>query len=90
MLRTKPSAGGVTGASAMIVAQVSIAGLTAVPMAPEELSTCPSAGDSFPRNSTAPAAASAGSFFATFWISATASLTRCTAGCERQPKACWR
>ena len=55
-----------------------------------ELSTRSSAGDTFSRNRTAPPAASAGSFFATFWTSATACRTRCTAGCERQPKACRR
>jgi hypothetical protein len=79
-----------TGAAAMIFAQASIARLTAVPMAPDELSTCSRAGETFSRKRTAPVAASAGSFFATFWISAVASRTRCTAGCERQPNACLR
>jgi hypothetical protein len=61
--------------------------LTALPIAPEELSTCSKAGESFSRNSTAPSAARTASLRRTFLISATASRTRAIAGCERQPKA---
>jgi hypothetical protein len=61
--------------------------LTALPIAPDELSTCSNAGETFASNNTAPSAASAGSLRLTFLISATASCTRAIAGCERQPKA---
>ena len=57
-----------------------------VPMAPEELSTFSSAGETRSRNSTAPSAASSGSRRATFLISATLYLTRAIAGCDFQPK----
>jgi hypothetical protein len=60
---------------------------TAVPMAPEELSTCSSAGDTRSRNRTAPSAARTGSRRATFLISLTACRTRWIAGCDFQPNA---
>ncbi len=47
-------------------------------------------GGGISRMRTAPAAASAGSFFATFRFSAVTSLTRCAAGCEHLRKACRR
>src|SRR5437899_1921326 len=56
-------------------------------MAPEELSTCSSAGDTRSRNSTAPSAPRTGSRRATVLISLTACLTRSIAGCDFQPKA---
>lgn len=56
--------------------RVSMARFTAEPMPPEELSTCSMVGASFSRNSTAPSAASTGSFLATVLISARASLMR--------------
>jgi hypothetical protein len=70
-----------------MVTRVSIALFTAAPIAPEELSTCANAGDTFSRNSTAPSAARTGFLRAIFFISATASFTRVRAGCERHPKA---
>ena len=60
---------------------------TAVPIDPDELSTCSSAGETRSRNTTAPSAASTGAFFATFLISVTACLIRVIAGCDFQPKA---
>jgi hypothetical protein len=78
-----------TGALAMIGTSAVMAWLTALPMDPDELSTCSSAGEMRSRKATAPSAAIAGSFFATFWISATASRTRVIAGCDFHPKA-WR
>ena len=63
--------------------------LTAEPMDPDELSTRSRAGDSFSSSSTDPSAASTLSFFATFLISDTASLTRLIAGCDFQPNE-WR
>src|SRR3989442_310103 len=60
---------------------------TAVPMAPEELSTCSSAGDTRSRNSTAASAPRTGSCRATVLISLTACRTRWIAGCDFQPKA---
>ena len=75
------------GARAMIVASSSTAWLTAVPMAPEEPSTCSRAGETRSRNSTAPSAPRTGSRRATFLISLTACLTRAIAGCDFQPKA---
>lgn len=66
-----------------------MAWLTAVPIEPDELSTCSSAGDTSSRNEIAPSAASTGSFFATLLISVTACLTRVIAGCDFQPNA-WR
>ena len=59
-----------------------------LPMAPEELSTCSRAGESFSKSNTTPSAPSRGFLRAIFFISDTASLTRFIAGCERQPKAC--
>jgi hypothetical protein len=53
-----------------------MAWFTAVPIAPEELSTCSSAGDILSRNNTAPSAARTGSVRRTFLISDTASRTR--------------
>jgi hypothetical protein len=50
----------------------------AVPIAPDELSTCSSAGDTFSRNRTAPSAANKGAPRASFQISITASRTRIT------------
>ena len=47
---------------------------TAVPIEPDEPSTCSSAGDTRSRKAIAPSAASIGSFLATFLISATARL----------------
>src|SRR5690606_13602290 len=67
----------------------SMARFTAVPMAPDEPSTCSIAGDTRSRKSTAPSAASTGSWRATFLISLTACLMRWMAGCDFQPKA-WR
>lgn len=75
------------GALAIIEARTSMALFTAVPIAPEELSTWDNAGDTFSRKSTAPSAARTGSLRAVFFISATASFTRISAGCERHPKA---
>src|SRR5581483_1980975 len=74
----------------MIGTRSPIAWLTAVPILPEELSTCSSAGERRSRNSTAPSAPSTGSRRATLLISLTASLTRRTAGCDLQPNACLR
>src|SRR5690606_38883426 len=71
----------------MLSRSAAMALLTAVPMDPEELSTCSRAGDTFSRNSTAPSAPSSLSLRATFLISETASLTRLMAGCDFQPKA---
>src|SRR5439155_2004433 len=67
-----------------------MARFTAVPMAPDELSTRSSAGETFSRNTTAPSAARMGSLRATFLISETASFTRWMAGSDFQPKACRR
>jgi len=69
----------------MMGTKASIALLTAFPMAPDELSTCSSAGDTLSRKRTAPSAASVGSRRATFLISETASFTRFTAGWDLQP-----
>jgi len=66
----------------------SIAWWTAVPIAPEELSTCSSAGETRSRKVTAPSAPSNGSRRATPLISVTACFTRWTAGWDLQPKAC--
>jgi hypothetical protein len=71
----------------MMAASSSTAWLTTFPMAPEEPSTCSSAGDTRSRNSTAPSAPSTGSRRATFVISLTACLTRWIAGGDFQPKA---
>ena len=75
------------GALAMTVTSSSMAWFTAVPMAPEELSTCSRAGDTRSRNSTAPSAARPGSRRAAFWISLTACLMRWIAGWDLHPKA---
>jgi len=71
----------------MIGTRAAMALLTAVPMAPDELSMRSSAGESFSRSSTAPSAASTLSLRPTFLISETASLVRLMAGCDFQPKA---
>src|SRR5215470_3085644 len=76
-----------TGASATIGTSVSIARLTAAPMAPEELSTCSRAPDTFSRKSTAPSAPRILSFRVAFLISATASLMRLIGKSERHPNA---
>ncbi|MBI4509687.1 MAG: hypothetical protein HY698_08610 [Deltaproteobacteria bacterium] len=75
------------GALAMIGTSSAMALFTAVPMEPDELSTCSSAGDTRSRKTIAPSAASTASFFATFLISATACLILVIAGCDLQPKA---
>ena len=75
------------GADAMIFTSASTALLTAVPMAPDELSTCSSAGETFSRKSTAPSTASTLFVRPIFLISETASLMRLMAGCDLQPKA---
>jgi len=64
-----------------------IARFTAIPIAPDELSTCSRAGESRSRSRTTPSAATSSSWRATFRISETASFTRRIAGSERQPKA---
>src|ERR1017187_4855469 len=74
----------------MISASVSTARLTAVPIAPDELSTCSSAGDNRSSKTTAPSAARIMSSRATPVISDTASLMRVMAGCDLQPNACRR
>ena len=74
------------GAPAMTATSSSMARFTAVPMAPEELSTCSSAGDTRSRNSTAPSAPRTGSRRATVLISLTACRTRSIAGCDFQLK----
>jgi hypothetical protein len=74
----------------MIGTKVSIALFTAVPMAPDELSTCSRAGESYSRNFIAPSAASTGSLRATCLISSAASLIRLIGVSERHPKACRR
>ena len=61
--------------------------LTAEPSAPDELSTCASAGESFSSSVTAPSAASSGSLRATCLISDKASLIRWIGVSERQPNA---
>ncbi|WP_217909812.1 hypothetical protein [Pseudenhygromyxa sp. WMMC2535] len=58
---------------------------TAAPMAPDELSTCSMAGETFSRKSTAPSAARSGFLRASFLISETASLIRLIAGCDFHP-----
>jgi hypothetical protein len=73
----------------MIGTSSAIALLTAVPIAPEELSTCSSAGERRSSRVTAPSAASTGSPRATILISLTACFTRWIAGDDLQPKA-WR
>lgn len=77
------------GAWAMMGTSSSMARFTAVPMAPEEPSTCSTAEETRSRKSTAPSAASTGSRRATFLISLTACLMRWIAGLDFQPKA-WR
>ena len=73
------------GAAAMISTSAAMALFTAVPMAPDELSTRSIAGDTFSKKSTAPSAPRSGSFRATFLISETASLMRLMAGCDFHP-----
>ena len=72
-------------ALAMISTSSATALFTEVPMGPDELSTCSSAGDTRLRSAMAPSTASIGSFFATFLISVTACLMRVIAGCDFQP-----
>ena len=81
---------GSAGALAMTGTSSAIAWLTAVPIAPEELSTFSSAGDKRSRSLTAPSAARPGSCRATLRISLTACLRRCMAGCDFHPNACRR
>jgi hypothetical protein len=71
----------------MIGTSSAIALLTAVPMAPEELSTCSSAGESRSSRVTASSAARMRSVRVICLISLTASLTRCTADWDLQPNA---
>ena len=71
----------------MISTSAAMALFTAVPIAPEELSTCSIAGDTFSRKSTAPSAPRSGSLRATFLISETASLIRVIAGRDFHPNA---
>ena len=78
-----------TGAPAIIGMRSTSAWFTAVPMAPDELSTCSIAGERRSIKETAPSAASTGSFRATFLISACACLMRPIAGCDLHPNA-WR
>jgi len=78
---------GSAGAPATRGTSPAIALLTAVPIAPEELSTFSSAGESRSSSVTAPSAARTGSRRATFRISLTACLTRWMAGRDLQPKA---
>src|SRR5271166_2758920 len=73
------------GACAMIGASVSIALLTAVPMAPDELSTRTRAPDTFSRKITAPSAPRTLFLRAVFLISATASLIRLIGSSDRHP-----
>src|SRR5262245_42557881 len=75
------------GACATIGTSVSIARLTAVPMAPEELSTCSRAPDTFSRKITAPSAPRILSLRVAFLISATAFLMRLIGRSERHPNA---
>lgn len=79
--------GEVDGALAISGTRAMSAALTAEPMAPEEPSIFSSAGERRSMKRTAPSAASTGSFFATFLISATAFLMRVIAGWDFQPKA---
>ena len=64
--------------------------LTAVPMAPEELSTFSSAGERRSMKMTAASAASTGSVRAACLISETASRIRTIGGCDFHPNACRR
>jgi len=63
-------------ADAMTDTNSSMARFTAVPIAPDELSMCSSAGETFSKNSTAPSAARTESVRRTLLISDTASCTR--------------
>jgi len=67
-----------------------MARLTALPIAPDELSTCSSAGEMRSSSAIAPSAASIGSSRAACVISASASWSRVIAGCDFHPKACLR
>ena len=64
--------------------------LTAVPMAPDELSTFSKAGETRSRSATAPSAPRIGSMRATSLISVSASCSRVIAGWDFHPKACRR
>src|SRR3990172_7504550 len=75
------------GACATIGTSVSIARLTAEPMAPDELSTCSRAPDTFSSKITAPSAPRILSLRAAALISATASLMRLIGTSERHPNA---
>src|SRR5216683_2205506 len=77
------------GASTMMGTSWAIALLTAVPIAPDELSTFSRAGEIRSSSSTPPPAANNGSRRAVFLISLTACLIRTMAGCDRHPNA-WR
>jgi len=61
--------------------------LTAVPMAPDELSTFSKAGEIRSNNATAPSAPRIGSMRATCLISETASCSRAIAGCDLHANA---
>ena len=76
-----------TSIPAMTGTSASIARFTAVPIAPDELSTCSSAGESFSSKDTAPSAATTGSLRATCRISVMASFRRWTGSADFQPKA---
>src|SRR5882762_5733582 len=75
------------GAFAMIGTRAARALFTALPIAPDEPSTCSRAGEIRSMNATAPSAASTGSVRATFLISDTACFTRWIAGCDFHPNA---
>src|ERR1700681_2389718 len=75
------------GACPTIGTSVSIARLTLVPMAPDELSTCSRAPDTFSRKVTAPSAPRTLSSRAAFLISDTASVMRLIGKSERHPNA---
>lgn len=70
-------------------AKASIALFTALPIDPDELSTCSIAGERRTRNFTAPSAPRTGCLRATALISETASRIRLMAGWDFQPKV-WR
>lgn len=77
------------GAPATIGTSPARALLAAVPMAPDEPSTCSSAGKIRSMNTTAPSAASTGWARPTVSISEAACFTRWIAGCDFQSNA-WR
>ena len=78
------------GAPAMTGTSSAMVRLTALPIAPDELSTCSSAGEMRSSSAIAPSAATIGSSRATCLISASASWSRVIAGCDFHPKACLR